>query len=97
MVSGRPTHAPILRCPHPKATFLSTEAAITSVTLNGSAGLCFDVGGEIDTVVSLTRREGRWYLSDYLRHADEVLAAAAAAPEPPLSPPPPGPDTPPPP
>lgn len=50
---------------------------------------------EIDTVVSLTRREGRWYLSDYLRHADDVLAAAAAAPAPPPSPPPPGPDTPP--
>ncbi|MCR6625867.1 MAG: hypothetical protein NVV67_06285 [Pseudoxanthomonas sp.] len=31
---------------------------------------------EIDTVVSLTRRDGQWYLTDYLRHADEVLAAA---------------------
>ena len=30
VVSGRPNHAPILRCPHPKTTFLSTEAAITS-------------------------------------------------------------------
>lgn len=36
---------------------------------------------EIDTVVSLTRRDGQWYLSDYLRHADEVLAAAMPAPD----------------
>ena len=33
---------------------------------------------EIDTVVSLTRRDGRWYLTDYLRHADAVLAAVPA-------------------
>lgn len=32
---------------------------------------------EIDTVVSLERRGGHWYLSDYLRHAEEALAAAA--------------------
>ncbi len=36
----------------------NTEAAITSVTLNGSAGLCFDVGGEIDTVVTLGIHDG---------------------------------------
>ncbi len=34
---------------------------------------------EIDTVVSLTRRDGQWYLSDYLRHAEDVLAAARPA------------------
>ncbi|MBB6066445.1 hypothetical protein [Pseudoxanthomonas broegbernensis] len=33
---------------------------------------------EIDTVVTLARRGGRWYLSDYLEHADTLLAAAAA-------------------
>lgn len=33
---------------------------------------------EIDTVVSLTRRDGQWYLTDYLRHADAVLAALPA-------------------
>ncbi len=47
---------------------------------------------EIDTVVSLTRRDGHWYLTDYLAQADAVLAAAAedaaaaalqALPEPP--------------
>lgn len=38
---------------------------------------------EIDTVVSLERRAGRWYLSDYLRHAEQALAPAAeqAAPQ----------------
>ncbi len=34
---------------------------------------------EIDAVVSLVRRDGHWYLSDYLRHAEAALAAAAAA------------------
>ncbi len=29
---------------------------------------------EIDTVVSLQRRGGRWYLTDYLRHAEQALA-----------------------
>ena len=32
---------------------------------------------EIDTVVSLERRAGRWYLSDYLRHAEQALAIPA--------------------
>jgi hypothetical protein len=47
---------------------------------------------EIDTVVSLTRRGGQWYLTDYLRHAEDVLEAV---PAPPVAPPaietPPGP------
>ncbi len=41
---------------------------------------------EIDTVVSLTRRDGQWYLTDYLRHAEDVLAGAAPALTPPASP-----------
>lgn len=38
---------------------------------------------EIDTVVSLQHRAGRWYLTDYLRHAEQALAPAAeqAAPQ----------------
>ena len=32
---------------------------------------------EIDTVVSLERRAGRWYLTDYLRHAEQALAMPA--------------------
>ncbi len=32
---------------------------------------------EIDTVVSLQRRNGRWYLADYLRHAEQALAPTA--------------------
>lgn len=32
---------------------------------------------EIDTVVSLERRAGHWYLSDYLRHAQQALAIPA--------------------
>ncbi|HYM85359.1 MAG TPA: hypothetical protein VET30_01355 [Pseudoxanthomonas sp.] len=35
-------------------------------------------GRRIDTVVSLQRRQGRWYLSDTLRHAEEILAVPAA-------------------
>lgn len=32
---------------------------------------------EIDTVVSLEQRAGRWYLTDYLRHAEQALAMPA--------------------
>lgn len=34
-------------------------------------------GREIDTVVSLERRAGRWYLTDYLHHAEQALAIPA--------------------
>ncbi len=37
-------------------------------------------GAEIDTTVSLTRRNGRWYLTDYLEHAASLLAEPAGAP-----------------
>src|SRR5690606_37892147 len=30
---------------------------------------------EIDTVVSLQRRDGHWYLTDHLHHAAQALAA----------------------
>lgn len=33
-------------------------------------------GRDIDTVVSLQRMDGRWYLSDYLRHAQAAVAAS---------------------
>lgn len=36
-------------------------------------------GQDIDTVVSLRRIDGRWYLSDYLRHAQAALARPPAA------------------
>jgi hypothetical protein len=39
-------------------------------------------GTEIDTIVNLTRRDGRWYLTDYLEHAAALLAAPATAPAP---------------
>jgi hypothetical protein len=32
-------------------------------------------GSDIDTVVSLQRVDGRWYLEDYLRHARSAVAA----------------------
>lgn len=32
---------------------------------------------EIDTVVSLQRRDGRWYLTDYLRHVEQALSPPA--------------------
>lgn len=45
---------------------------------------------EIDTVVSLERRGKQWYLTDYLRHAEEALEAVqdgtAPAPSPPETP-----------
>lgn len=34
-------------------------------------------GADIDTTVSLERIDGRWYVSDYLRHAEAALAAPA--------------------
>lgn len=39
---------------------------------------------EIDTVVSLQRREGRWYLADYLRHVEQALAVPVTEAPPPL-------------
>ena len=39
-------------------------------------------GTEIDTTVSLTRRDGHWYLTDYLEHAAVLLAEPAAEPGP---------------
>lgn len=36
-------------------------------------------GEDIDTVVSLRRIDGRWYLDDFLRHAETALAAPAPA------------------
>ncbi|WP_454828174.1 hypothetical protein [Pseudoxanthomonas wuyuanensis] len=53
---------------------------------------------EIDTVVSLERRDGRWYLSDYLRHAEQAIEALKPDPGevPPIDPDSlPGADTPP--
>jgi hypothetical protein len=43
---------------------------------------------QIDTVVSLERRDGRWYLSDYLRHAEQAIAALQPPPAdaPPIDP-----------
>jgi hypothetical protein len=40
-------------------------------------------GQDIDTVVRLHRIDGRWYLSDYLRHAEAALAVPAAPATPP--------------
>lgn len=34
-------------------------------------------GQEIDTIASLELRDGHWYLSDYLRHVEQILAAPA--------------------
>ena len=42
-------------------------------------------GTKIDTTVSLTRRDGHWYLTDYLEHAAALLAAPTA-PATPLAP-----------
>ena len=35
-------------------------------------------GTPIDTVVQLERRDGRWYVSDFLRHAEDAVADADA-------------------
>ena len=35
-------------------------------------------GTPIDTVVQLERRDGRWYISDFLRHAEDAVAGADA-------------------
>lgn len=37
-------------------------------------------GADIDTVVPLQRIDGRWYLSDFLRHAEAAAAGHAPAP-----------------
>jgi hypothetical protein len=40
----------------------------------------YTLGGEpIDAVVDLERHDGRWYLSDYLRHAEAAVAKPVAA------------------
>lgn len=46
-------------------------------TRPGSACITRWAAGEIDTVVSLRRKDGRWYLGDYLRHAEQALAPPA--------------------
>lgn len=46
-------------------------------------------GQDIDTVVSLRRIDGRWYLADYLHHAEAALARPAPAPATPATPGPP--------
>ncbi len=35
-------------------------------------------GSPIDAVVQLERRDGRWYVSDFLRHAEDAVAGATA-------------------
>ena len=40
-------------------------------------------GSEIDTVVAGERIDGRWYLSDFLRHAREAAGDHGAPPAPP--------------
>jgi len=47
-------------------------------------------GTEIDTVVSLTRRDGRWYLTDFLEHAAALLAEPVPSPDTPEMPDAPG-------
>lgn len=37
-------------------------------------------GSPIDALVAVERIDGRWYLSDYLRHAEAAVAAPATAP-----------------
>ena len=42
--------------------------------------LRYTLGGtDIDTVVGVERRGGRWYLSDYLRHAEAAVAFVGGA------------------
>lgn len=36
-------------------------------------------GSEVDTLLPMERIDGRWYLSDYLRHAREAVGGAASA------------------
>lgn len=45
-------------------------------------------GTPIDTIVNLERRDGRWYVSDFLRHAEQALRnPAPPTPDAPASPP----------
>ena len=37
-------------------------------------------GQDIDTIVAVERIDGRWYLSDYLRHARRAVEAPRRAP-----------------
>lgn len=37
-------------------------------------------GTPIDAVVQLERRDGHWYVSDFLRHAEDAVAGAGSAP-----------------
>jgi hypothetical protein len=64
---------------------LALDASLTGmqVTLLQQTGdsarvrMRYQLGGsDIDTVVSLQRVDGRWYLADYLRHARAAVAAS---------------------
>ena len=37
-------------------------------------------GSPIDTVVNMERRDGRWYVSDFLRHAEDIVHERGPAP-----------------
>ena len=63
------------------ASFASVDARLLQQTGDSArVRLRYRLGpDEIDSVVSLQRIDGRWYLRDYLRHAEASLAPAAAA------------------
>lgn len=63
------------------ASFASVDARLLQHTGDTArVQLRYRLGpDEIDSVVSMQRIDGRWYLRDYLRHAEASLAPAAAA------------------
>ncbi|MCI4567893.1 hypothetical protein [Lysobacter sp. CFH 32150] len=63
------------------ASFASVDARLLQQTGDSArVRLHYRLGpGEIDSVVSMQRIDGRWYLRDYLRHAEASLVPAAAA------------------
>ena len=60
------------------ASFASVDARLLQQTGDTArVRLRYRLGpGTIDSVVSLQRIDGRWYLRDYLRHAEASLAPA---------------------
>lgn len=63
------------------ASFASVDARLLQQTGDTArVRLRYRLGpGEIDSIISLQRIDGRWYLRDYLRHAEASLAPAVAA------------------
>ena len=57
-----------------------TMAAMPGSALHARVRMQYRFGGrDIDAVIGVERRDGRWYVADFLRHAEGAAGTAIAA------------------